>query len=425
MHLNIPDITKDKALLISTSFVLCTAVSGFMWYNSIAILIFAGTCYLKIDFTIVWKKFSKSGFACTCLLYFLLHFIAGFFTEDKAAGFANVESKLGFLFLPFLFIGILPFNEKLRHSILLILSFFSATVFLYFLFFAFSKYGITGDISVFFYHQLVAPLQHHAVYLASYVSICILYLYFYYINNGKAKPMIFILLVVLIVFMVLLSSKTILVVLLLLFLFEGINNFLLNKQQMSGIIITLIVSTFFLLIVFTNNPMKKRFKEVFTTDLSIVNKKQYTPDMYFNAVQFRLVAWKFSWQLLAESNSYLLGIGPANAQPALNKKYSDANMYVGKSADEPGGYLNFNAHNQFVQSFLQSGILGLLVLVSMLFFFIRTALLQKNKQLLYASILICTFFFSESVLEGQYGIILFLFLPYLLHTTSKKQYTLS
>lgn len=401
---------KEQILFLSISLVLCTAILGLKWYNSITIIGFALACV----FTAHKQRFIKRViyfFIVPCFLFFLLHLIPYFLNANKASWF-ETEKKLGFLFLPVLMCIVVPLNKKTFDKIMILVCSVAVLLMLVLLIIAFIKYFQSGDASVFYYHELTAPVNHHAIYLSAYLSLCSFYLYFN--MKEKQKPEVFpaFLLGVLVFSILFLSSKSIILIVLLLLLLELRKQFSPFHKKKKSIIMLSVLAVIFFLVSITNNPLRSRFKELYVTDLRVLSTNNYAPDMYFNAVQFRLVAWKFSWQIVSESNAFLFGIGPANAQPALNEKYRKANMFTGESKRFKTGYLEMNAHNQFVQTFLQSGILGLFLLILLLFYFFKEAITQKNKLLLYSLLLITVFFFSESVLEGQYGLILFLFFPF-------------
>ena len=402
---------KEQSLIISISLVLITAVLGFKWYNSIALLLLALSCLLFSTYR-EFVTAIKKPFTILCILFFLFFLIPFLFDPTEALWF-EAEKKLGFVFLPLIMSMITPLNRKTWHKIMMIVCVFAVIMMITLFIFAFSKYLQRNDISVFFYHELVSPINHHAIYLSAYLGLCSFFLLLNMREQGRVISIQLTLFIFLLISIFFLSSKSILLTVLMLLLWETGNTvFTFNKKKNVLFIVTGFFCFLFILTAI-NNPLTKRFKELYNTDLKILSTDTYAPDMYFNAVQFRLVAWKFSWQIIKESKSYLLGVGAANAQKRLNQKYRDAKMFTGYNTKEEGGYLNMNAHNQFVQTFLQSGLLGLVLLVTLLILLFQIAFQQKNKQLLFTVLLITIFFCSESVLEGQYGIVLFLVFPFI------------
>ncbi len=407
-------------LLLLLSGVMITALAGKMWWNSVALYPLAAFSLLQQQPKVFAARILKNKFVICSILFFLLHVAQ--LTMDvllSKQGF-EIEKKTGFLVIPVLLLPLLPLTNFLKAGLLKITSLFLLLLFFYFLVSAGMRYMETGNSNEFFYHQLVSPLHHHAVYLSAFVSILILWLATSP-TRFTFSPLILILVTsLLLLFLFLLASKSIIFITLLLVIYEGFRKSLsaVRKWKYYVLLSFVILAAGILLI--SNNPVSNRFREVYKTDLSLLSKKQYAPDIYFNAVQFRLIAWKFSLQAVAERKAYLLGVGAGNAQDILNDRYRTTNMYVGEAGNKQGGYINFNAHNQFVQTYLQTGIAGLALLFLMLLFYFRSAYLQKNRTLMYTLLILTVFFLSESVLEGHYGLVLFLFIPQLLNEATRE-----
>ncbi len=82
-------------------------------------------------------------------------------------------------------------------------------------------------------------------------------------------------------------------------------------------------------------------------------------------------------------------------------------MYTGEPGGKTQGYLNYNFHNEFVETLVQSGICGLFILLSL--FASLFYLSVRSRDLLFflfLMIFLC-FFCTESVLEGQKGVVPF------------------
>lgn len=393
--------------------VLLTAFNGIMWYNSISILVFGTLCFMHANNEMLLRIKQYKGLLASGILLFCIHLLPWLLANDKANNWPSVEKKLAFATLPLLFMAIIPLSAAIKKSIMLTIACYTCVLLIYLVANAYSSYIRLHNPEVFFYHQLVKPIQHNAVYLSAYISFTTLFILSLIGKQDHYKNRLWILLIILYIFLFLLASKTILTITTFILLFETYQLTGISKSRQLKIITAAGVFVVITLLFTFNNPVRNRFREVIQTDLSILSGNQYDPGMYLNAVQFRLAAWKFSWLLVKEKGSYLSGLGPAYAQEALNRKYKEARMYTGEHPDTPGGYLNLNAHNQFVQTFLQSGIIGLVALLLFLYYLFKAAFLQKNKLLKYCCIIISVFFLTESVLEGQYGIILCLFFPFL------------
>src|SRR6202008_668872 len=112
----------------------------------------------------------------------------------------------------------------------------------------------------------------------------------------------------------------------------------------------------------TKNPVSERFRDIAKGDIKIVTQKSFKEGDYFNGLQFRLLQWRFVAEILTENKRWWPGVSPGDAQTQLGKKYLAKHMYAGDPSTGSRGYLIYNTHNQFLETLLQNGIAGLVVL---------------------------------------------------------------
>lgn len=170
----------------------------------------------------------------------------------------------------------------------------------------------------------------------------------------------------------------------------------------------------------TRNPIRERFSDVLRGNIKIITQETFNEGDYFNGLQFRLLQWRFVAEILTENKRWWQGVSPGDAQTLLNKKYLSKNMYAGDPVKKDGGYLIYNTHNQFLETLLQNGIIGLIVLLLICFSAFKM-MIQKKSIIASASILLLlAWLFTESVFETQYGIAIFTFFPLFLCTDENK-----
>jgi O-antigen ligase len=140
--------------------------------------------------------------------------------------------------------------------------------------------------------------------------------------------------------------------------------------------------------------------------------------VYSLSLNTRFAIWDCSWSLLKQDYHWLCGAGLGN-QTQLDQCYPTAWVKYGVDPSQgidPAFLENttFNPHNEFLQAWLDTGILGVACLVVVIIFSITAAIRQKNY--LYLAFLI--FFFlcclSESLLVRQKGIVFYAFFNALL-----------
>ena len=91
-------------------------------------------------------------------------------------------------------------------------------------------------------------------------------------------------------------------------------------------------------------------------------------------------------------------------------------MYTGEPARQDRGFLGYNTHNQFLESLLQFGIIGAITFTLTWLALLYLAWEKKNRQYSVIVIFLLVYAGVESILETQYGIIIFTFMPLFFYT---------
>ena len=278
----------------------------------------------------------------------------------------------------------------------------------------FFNYRESGDDSIFFYHALVHPISQHAIYFSLLVLIGLIFLLESIKKNDFfiSRPFHLWIIIFLSIFLLLLSSKLV-IFFYLAYVLSGLL-FMLKKNKVSRIsvigLFSLIILAF-IWVLAVPNPVSKRFNEIVNGDIKVITQDTFKPSDYFNGLQFRLLQWKFVPEILSDNNRWLIGVSPGDAQTYLNEKYLSKNMYSGDPLKGTRGYLIYNAHNQFLQTTLQTGIIGLLILIVICFCMVKMAVKHKSRTTIFITLLLLAWLFTESAFETQYGIVIFTFFP--------------
>ena len=107
----------------------------------------------------------------------------------------------------------------------------------------------------------------------------------------------------------------------------------------------------------------------------------------------------------------MFGVTPGNTTDALFEAYKNEGLTGALSK-------KLNAHNQFLQTFIGTGIIGFMLLLILTLGTGIWAMIKKNYLALLFSILIILNFLVESMLQAQAGFIFFLFFSCLLLNSS-------
>jgi O-antigen ligase len=422
-------INKSQFLQICRLYLLygmiITIVFSRLNLNSLCMILFTLAWLVEGGFKNKWAILKKDKLFIAYALYFLIQFIGLAQTQNTHSGWAGVENKLGFLLLPIVFCSTPFLNIAMRRKIMLVFCFAITVAAIYCLTIVSIQYFNTGNSDVFFYHHLVSPISHHAVYFSVYTFIVFVFL----VSEGNSLPWLLknrILYVSWIIFLLfilfLLSSKMVLlvVILFLFYLFSRFGNKKITRlQAIAGgfFAIVLIVA-----IASTNNPVEKRFIDL-KGNIDLLKKEKYNAGNYFNGWQFRLLLWRVTYEIVSEKHAWLVGVGSPDAQAILEKKYLDLGLYAGGRNPDDHGYLDYNCHNQFLQTMLQSGAAGLLFLLGWCGMLLKKTLEEKEPVLSWSFIIIICFFFIESVCERQYGMVLCTLIPLMYIYTDKNVIT--
>ena len=396
---------------------LLTVVAGFRAYSSIAIGLIVATSffYNKVTTGAWFNKALRNPYVICCSLFFLLQIIPIIYTDNLAITWRHIEVKSALLFIPLCFFSCQYLNKDRFHALMKWCVFILVIVLTWCLGVSFIKYQYhQAPIYIFFYHELLLDLGQHAIQFSILVFAGLIFLLQettherYVVNKGIH----FSLLAFLIGGMLLLSSKLVISFTLCSLAYYAVISLKKNVNTRWAIALVAVAGiAISSIILFTKNPISDRFNDIMHNNMMVMEQKRFEPKFYFNGVAFRLLQWRFVKEIMQEHKAWVMGVTPAGAQPLLNQKYLETNMYAGKPGTPDHGYQGYNTHNEWLESFLQTGILGLIAFFGICFSMVAMAIQQKSRMLWAIVLLVLAYSFQEAVFETQYGLVIFLFLP--------------
>ncbi|MBK9390227.1 MAG: O-antigen ligase family protein [Bacteroidetes bacterium] len=119
----------------------------------------------------------------------------------------------------------------------------------------------------------------------------------------------------------------------------------------------------------------------------------------------RTYIWKASFNVI--KSHPIIGVGTGDVRVELMKEYN----IIGK---EDLIIHKYNAHNQFLETAIEGGIISLMVLLMILFTLFYFAFKSQNLLLIQFSIIVVVFFIFESILYRLAGITFFSLISFLL-----------
>jgi O-antigen ligase len=148
-----------------------------------------------------------------------------------------------------------------------------------------------------------------------------------------------------------------------------------------------------------------------------IHRDEFSPDTRLGSRDSRLVQWRFAVEILDSRRAWLFGVSPGESQELLDQKYIAAHMNIGNPAEGPHrhnrGYLGFNFHDQFVETLVRSGLVGLAVLVTVFVALFAAVSSSGIREAWVVLLTLTAFFIPEAPLTLQYGVFLFCFFPLL------------
>jgi O-antigen ligase len=190
-----------------------------------------------------------------------------------------------------------------------------------------------------------------------------------------------------------------------------------NKFVAFAIIVSAPVFIYF---VVTNTPAlkdevdnsAKAFGEYVSNPMAFIQAKEEVP----NGDKVRLIMWTVT---ALECMEHPMGVGTGNVDGNLSEALAEVNQ-IEMSTKTPNNEIRYNPHNQFLQTTMELGFLGLAVFVFILVKGIQLGIRNKNGLLIL--VIFCLSFncLFESMLQRQTGIVFFTFWICLLSVSELK-----
>jgi O-antigen ligase len=352
--------------------------------------------------------------ALSCL-YFAWQLLGMLYTENLHEGYRLLGMHSGVFMIPAaLMVSRVYIVPQTTRLLKLFIGFLLLALIICLCVSSYCFYFRKASSDTFFYHNLARPIGQHAVQLSILCYVAFVYALTLKRETTATWQSLFLnfSIPLLALFIFLLSSRLVLVITLVSLLYFLTKNIRTTKKWRWAIPMILIaVAGFFI------TPVAARFKEITRESANIRHREIFDANVYFNGVEFRLLQFKIVPSILSSQHCWIIGTGAGDAQEALNKKYRELNMYQGSGSFEKG-YIGYNTHNQFLETLLQSGIIGILIFAAIFGYYLRLILVSDNKAYQLSLIIICAYCLNESVFETQYGIILFCLLPFLFTGTA-------
>ena len=391
---------KRKEIHIKSYFVLCALFALFLpLYKNIEPLFIL---LLLINWAIESKSsekilFLKSKYLLLFVSFYLLYLVGMLWTENASFGWLDLTEKLSILIFPLIAPRLEANLDKEKLSKILIAfvtGCFIATLVCIthacYMWFNYSEnYFYYAKLSVFF----------HPTYLSMYILLAIVVLFWeYFIKTDINKRKLIVLLLIswFWFFIILLQSKAGIIIASLVFITFAIILLINHKKYIQIITVLLILFGGYYFVnkfVITANNSR-----IYNAEYNILDKKVDTTTT--ESSQARILVWEASAKIIEKN--ILFGVGTGDIKDELDKMYVKMNM-TGAHKER------LNAHNQYLQSAISLGILGIISIIAIFLFpFIYSI---KEKKYIYSFFLVIVGLniFVESMFETQAGVMFYAF----------------
>lgn len=370
------------------SFALISLIFGYAISNIfIILLVITGIYYIIKN-----KKYVLHKWQIPILLFFLFEVATLLWTINNNATIHHLQLELPILLLP---IFVSQFPKLDRNDSYKIIRWFSIGLIIYFLACLSNAYLIyqkTYDIEVFFYHPLVSVFKNHAIYISLYCSFCILGL----INIKKPNIFDLLLICLLFLFLLLLASKNVIISTLVIQLILFVS----NKKYWKVKLITLLFCFLCgMCLFFYDNLIKERFlEELNYLDFSQVLFAKDFQDYHWTGTNLRIFQLRLGFDIIEQNHKWIVGLGLGTSQEILDFLYKKYHCEQ---------YYSYNFHNQYMQILVECGVLGLLLLISLIIYCFYKSIRDKNLIIFIFIFLMSILFLTEVVFFRQKGVIFF------------------
>lgn len=320
--------------------------------------------------------------------FYLLHAFGLLYSDNLGFGFFDLEVKLSMLLVPLVVLSSNVINRFTIIEILKTFIFGASISALYCFLNATFEFLRTEDYHVFYYKYL--SYYHHPGYYAMYLNFAIsglLILIFH--SKDKVRAIYFVLLSFLMVSVYQLSSRTGIMFLVLAICYAFVYLIFPKirwKKSLIALFITILLTVSF---AYKSSYVASRFSSG-SEAIATENKT--------SSLGVRLSMWKYSMDIVKEHP--ILGVGTGDVKDELKAKYVEKGLTRAIKN-------NYNAHNQFVQSLVALGGVGLLSLLLSLVVPLFFSLKKRNFLYPLFVVNLSINLMTESVLETQSGVVFY------------------
>ena len=358
--------------------------------NSIGIIVFSVGVLARLGVNEIYRRLKCQHYLF--IGFYLLYVLGMLYTDNFSAGAFELEKKLSLIIFP-IFLGVFPLTRK--QIAILLLCFIGAclSLLLYMLTNAVIKYFILDTSVYFFSGRLSQPGGGiHRAYFAMYLLFGIVSSIHLAQTIWRDYWWAFLLIILIFSIIIFLLSARMCFIIYIILLFRYLYYFIFVQKKYGLGAVAIVIFLLSMASIFHNPMMIDKLEQLYK-NLDKGNTKRTT-----SSVNLRIMKWKCAWALYTRQP--WIGVGTGDVSDELVKEYTRINFYWGIKD-------KYNAHNQYLETALALGSVGLLFLIIM--FAIPAVMALKHNYVLYAEFI---FIFAgcclaESMFNAQKGVVFY------------------
>lgn len=375
------ELLRDRIFYWLLAFCLISLPFPDYSFNSQAIIAFSLYWVFYNSFSEKWKLLLQNKLSIIMVSsLFWVPLLGAIYSNNLEAAIEELQLKLPFLAFPVILLTVQLKNCRPFVMNQFLLGVLAAS------FLALAKVGYfkINDLGNYFYYSRFSEfLDKHTTYFSLFIVICLLWLLWLLIHRKGNRIFLIVGGFALLYIFYLLSVRISIIALAVGSLVIILNSIASTWKR----ILILIIVPVLLGSVYFTPYFQKRF-DPSTTETSQIS------DM-----EFRQLHWKSVFETI-NNNNLLVGYGTRSHRDYLYNKYKEYGL---TSAYNEG----YNAHNQYLEVFLEFGLLGLVIFLSLVLYLLWV--FKKNGDYFALSIFLVflVYMLTESIFQRHSGIVIF------------------
>lgn len=320
-------------------------------------------------------------------IFFSAHCLGLIYTNNTNDGIADVGMKLSFILMPII-LGLVHTNFKLSHFIKFFVLGLTITCAIAYSIAVYKSIINREDNQWAYFTGSYLSYSMHRSYFATYLVIGFALSVYQFLKERNWFYVFASLLMG--VTALLCYSKAGIIMLVLVAIYLLIHYSIVFNQKRVGLGLLLVFSLVSAVVFNSNKTLQVRFNKMIEA-LSSDKHDQ----AHLESSNSRVIMWETSWGLFSESP--LIGVGTGDVGDELDRR----NIELGNIAVAEE---SLNSHNQFLNTMVQLGLIGLIPLILIFLTSIRNAIRNNSLPYILITLILLFSLLFESFLETQAGI---------------------